>query len=71
MIQSKKMLKFYIMADCMMNRGYFKPTFMQRMKNILNPDYIIQYLECMRKVAYYSHRGGIFYPIFIVEDLKN
>ena len=41
----------------MMNRGYFKPTFMQRMKNILNPDYIIQYLECMRKVAYYSHRG--------------
>lgn len=64
MISSKKVLKFYIMADCMMNRGYFKPTFMQRMKNILNPDYIIQYLEYMRKVAYYSHRGGILSYIY-------
>ena len=37
-----------------MNRGYFKPSFKQRLKNILFPDYIMQYLIAMRKVAYYS-----------------
>lgn len=33
MIKSKKELSFYIMADSMMNRGYFKPSLKERVKN--------------------------------------
>lgn len=58
MIRTKKELKFYIMADRMMNRGYFKPSFVQRLKNILLPDYTMQYLETMRKLSYYARGGG-------------
>lgn len=59
MIHSKKELAFYIKADYMMNRGYFKPSLKQRLKNLIFPDYIMQFLVSMRKVAYYQHRGGI------------
>lgn len=59
MIHTKKELEFYIMADRMMNRGYFKPSFVQRLKNILFPDYTMQYLVAMRKLSYYSQRGGV------------
>ena len=58
MIRTKKELEFYIMADRMMNRGYFKPSFMQKIKNILLPDYIMRYLVAMRKLSYYSQQGG-------------
>lgn len=58
MIKSKKELEFYIMADYMMNRGYFKPSLKQRIKNFLFPDYIMQYIISMRKVAYYQQNGG-------------
>ena len=46
------------MADYMMNRGYFKPSLKQRIKNFLFPDYIMQYIISMRKVAYYQQNGG-------------
>lgn len=58
MIKSKKELNFYIKADYMINRGYFKPTFKQRIKNCIFPDHIMQYLVAMRKVAYYQQNGG-------------
>lgn len=58
MIQSKKELDFYIKADYMMNRGVFKFSFKQRLKNLLFPDYIMLYLESMRKVSYYSGKKG-------------
>ena len=58
MIKSKKELEFYIMADYMMNRGYFKPSLKQRIKNFLFPDYIMQYIISMRKDAYYQQNGG-------------
>lgn len=61
MIHSKKELAFYIKADYMMNRGYFKPSLKQRLKNIIYPDYIMQFLVAMRKVAYYQQNGGDFY----------
>lgn len=60
MIHSKKELAFYIKADYMMNRGYFKPSLKQRLKNLIFPDYIMQFLVSMRKVAYYQHMGGYF-----------
>ena len=58
MIRSKQELDFYIKADYMMNRGNFKPTLKQRIKNLFAPDYIMQYLEAMRKVSYYKSSGG-------------
>lgn len=61
MIHSKKELAFYIKADYMMNRGYFKPSLKQRLKNLIFPDYIMQFLVSMRKVAYYQHMGGVFH----------
>lgn len=60
MIRSKKELIFYIQADRMMNRGYFKPSFATRMRNLIMPDYIMMYLEYLRKAEYYSHRSGFW-----------
>lgn len=57
MIQSKKELDFYIKADYMMNRGYFKPSFKQRLKAILSPDYIMDFLITMRRVDYYTQQA--------------
>lgn len=65
MIKSKKELEFYIMADYMMNRGYFKPSLKQRIKNFLFPDYIMQYIISMRKVAYYQQNGGVKFLLAI------
>ena len=61
-ISDKNTLHFCILADRMMNRGYFKFPFKRRIINIFNPDYIMLFLETMRKVQYYKNRkigGGI------------
>ena len=60
MIHTKKELDFYIMADAMMNRGYFRVPLKEKIKQIIAPDAIMDYLVCMRKVSYYSHQGGLF-----------
>lgn len=57
-IRTKKELKFYILADRMMNRGCFKYSLVRRLKNLLSPDYIMDYLEEMRKLSYYREMGG-------------
>ena len=57
MITSKKELRFYIMADSMMNRGYFKRSLMQRLKECFLPDPIMDYLRTMRKLSYYSYKN--------------
>lgn len=54
MIRSRKELKFFIMADMMMNRGKFRWTVTDRIKHLILPDKIMQYLVAMRKAAYYS-----------------
>lgn len=58
MITSKKELDFYILADRMMNRGYFRPTPAQRLKRLLFPDLIMDFLESMRRCQYYSRTRG-------------
>lgn len=58
MIKSKKELSFYIMADSMMNRGYFKPSLKERVKNTFIKDDILRFLKLMRKCQYYSQFGG-------------
>lgn len=63
MIQNNKHLRFYLKADMMMNRGYFKTPFKIWLQNLLSPDYTMKFLKTMRKVQYYSHcnvTGGIF-----------
>lgn len=52
MITKKKELDFYLMADMMMNRGKFRWSIKDRLKRVIIPDYIMQYLKSMRYVAY-------------------
>lgn len=42
----------------MMNRGYFKPSLKQRIKNLVVHDHIMDFLVTMRKVDYYTNNGG-------------
>ena len=42
----------------MMNRGYFKPSVLSRLRSLIFPDYIMNYLVHMRKADYYSHLEG-------------
>lgn len=60
MITSKKELKFYIMADYMMNRGYFSPPFIKKLAHIFNPDIVMEFIISMRRYSYYSKQGGYF-----------
>lgn len=55
-VRSRKELKFYLAADMMMNRRVFSYTLRQRIKNILCPDYIMCYLNSMRKCSYYNYK---------------
>ena len=64
MIRNKAELKFYIMADYMMNRGYFKPSITRRLINIISPDYIMRFLTTMRKLDYHLTRGNNKLAIF-------
>ena len=59
MIKTKKELDFYLKTDLMMNRGAFKKSLKVRLKDIIVPDYIMEYLKCLRKAEYYKNcRGG-------------
>ncbi len=61
-IRSKKELEFVIQADYMMNRGKFFPSFYERIKSVIFPDYIMDYLKSMRKASYYKGKGkNLFY----------
>ena len=62
MISSKKELKFYIMADSMMNKGYFTPSAKQRLVDLLHPDPIMHYLRFSRKAWYYKTKKN---PLWI------
>lgn len=54
-IRTEQELDFYIKADYMMGHGKWKPSFITRIKEILYPDRIFQYLVYMRKTNYYSN----------------
>ena len=62
-IRSRKQLKFFIKADYMMNRGRFSPSLKMRLMNLICPDYVMKYLQVLRKVNYYSNTVGIFNKI--------
>ena len=57
-IKEKKQLSFVIQADRMMNRGTFKRTLFDRIRELVFPDHIMSFLYYMRKCSYYRHGGG-------------
>lgn len=54
MIKNRKELKFYLMADRMMNRGVFTKSIKDRFQYLFFPDPIMKALEAMRKSDYYK-----------------
>lgn len=64
MIRNRKELRFYILADRMMNRGVFKLSFGQKVKNLFLPDFVMQYLETMRKLSYYRNKGNLIWVYY-------
>ena len=55
-ITSKKELRFYLMADRMMNTGTFKRSFLSCMKEVFLPDLKMKYLRTMRYLSYYRYK---------------
>lgn len=51
---------FYLQADMMMNRVYFKVPLKNRFIRLFFSDYIMEFLESMRKVQYYMCNGGSY-----------
>lgn len=64
-IKNKKELKFYIMADMMMNRGCFKKSWKMRLRDLIVPDYVMDYLISMRKSSFYEKTSikGLYYRL--------
>lgn len=60
MIKTRKELAFYLQADRMMNRGSFKCSVKEKLRNVIFPDHIMNYLIHMRKADYYANRSGAF-----------
>ena len=63
-IKDKKQLGFIIQADRMMNRGTFKRTLLDWLRELILPDYIMAFLYYMRKCSYYRH-GGHFIKDYV------
>lgn len=60
-IKTRKELKFYIMADRIMNGFAPKKTWADLLKvKIFNKEPIMDYLKCMRCLCYYEHKKGFF-----------
>lgn len=73
-INSKKELKFVIMADMMMNRGKFKWNFKDRIRHFFARDYIMEYLKHLRYTDYLSEYKAFTpppTPLFLLSPLKN
>ena len=64
-IKSKAELKFYLMADMMMNRGCFKKNIKMKLRDLIAPDHVMDYLIAMRKASYYRDNtlAGIYYRL--------
>lgn len=67
-IKTRKQLKFVIESDYIMNRGYSSPNLAMRLKNLIAPDYIMQYLVAIRMDNYYSNVGKSI--LLIINKIK-
>lgn len=59
MIRTKRELELYILADRMINRGVFHYSLLHRIKKIFIPDYVMSFLESMRRAEYYKEQHGV------------
>ena len=73
-IKTRKQLDFFIAADLMMNRGIFKRTFRRRIYELFFPDYIMEYIRCMRKYSFYKYKMGggnyQYFPLYFFHRLR-
>lgn len=58
MIKTKQELKFFLLADRIMNRGTPRRSLRSRIVELIYPDYIMRYLSALRHCEYYGSRGG-------------
>lgn len=61
MITSRNYLHFYLQADMMMNRGYFKGYFKKKLLHLVAPDYIMEFLKAMRRYNITLSVNGAFF----------
>jgi serine O-acetyltransferase len=66
-VTSKKMLRFCMMADRMMNTGSFRRSFSQWVKELLSLDLRMSYLVTMRKLSYYKYKH---HPLWLYYHYK-
>lgn len=69
-LRNKKEFRFCIMADRMMNRGRFKNTWKDHLRNLFLPDDIMSYLVSMRNSSYHKNGRGIFHKIMYAFYLR-
>lgn len=69
MIKTKQELKFFIMADRIMNGKSPHKDLKTVLFEILFPDYIIKYLSALRHCEYYVNRGG-YSPCRILSEYR-
>lgn len=55
-VTTREELKFFMLADMMMNKRTFKYSIRQRFETFLSPDYVIQYLQAMRKTSFHKFK---------------
>lgn len=56
---TKKELHFYLMADRIMNVGEFRKTLKGVLLRLVKPNYILAYLEALRKVEYFDSKRNL------------
>lgn len=55
-VKTRRELRFVLQADMMMNRGRFKNSFRNIIRNFLIPDDTMSFLRVMRKLSYYNYK---------------
>lgn len=56
---TKKELRFYLMADRIMNGGRIQKTLKGILLGLIKPNYILAYLEALRKVEYFDSNRNL------------
>lgn len=59
MIKTKQELKFFLVADRIMNGKSPQKSLESRIVELFFPDYIMRYLSALRHCEYYAARGGV------------
>ena len=58
MSKTKQDLKFFLIADRIMNRGTVRRSLKTKLYELVFPDYIMRYLYALRYCEYYANVGG-------------